>query len=317
MRRAVCFGLWALGPAFILPVARAQEARLSISADTVFVGERFELGVAVEHASNSTIAFQEAPDGDPEAGPLLSFGDAEVFSARRLPPRIDGAVRVDSVVYEAATFALDNAVIGPVIIDLMADGDTSIVRSNTVALPVRSGVSGQENELRPPGPPFPFADPLWVSVLLASGVLVVVALLIWHWRRSRGTRKTAAPRLAPYPEASERLAALGIPEVELAIKPFYVELSDLLRTYLSRTMGVPALELTTRELTDALALDERVPEAALKNFRGTLRVADLVKFADARPDAEACATSIEKARDAIELVEVVVHPPETEQDGEQ
>jgi len=309
-------GVWFLGFGFLIsPSATAQEARLHISADSVFVGERFELRVAVEHAVGSTAVFQEVPEGDPEAGPLLSFGDAEVFSARRLPPMLDGAVRVDSIVFEGASFTLDNAVIGPVLVDLIAGGDTSIVRSNTVTLPVRSVLPAGEAEIQPPGPPASFPRPLWAWVLLAIGVLIVAALLIWLWRRSREKSATMRPRPAPYPEATRRLNALTLPKSEPAIKPFYIELSDLLRTYLSRTLSTPALELTTSELANALASDTRVPELAVKKIRGTLRVADLVKFADMHPESEAHATAIEKTREAVELSEAVVHPPEIPENG--
>ena len=312
MDRTLCFGFCALGFVWMSSVAIAQEARLHVPADSVFVGERFELSVAVEHASGSTAAFQKVPDGDPEAGPLLSFGDAEVFSARRLPPRLDGAVRVDSIVYEAATFAPDNAVIGPVLVELMAGGDTSLVRSNTVTLPVRSVLPLGEADLQPPGPPASFPSPLWVWAFLAAGVLLVGALLIGLWRRSRGRKSSAKPRLSPHPEATQRLHALAIPQINATIKPFYVELSDLLRTYLSRTLGTPALELTTLELTNALASDIRVPEHALNSIRVTLRVADLVKFADMHPDNDAHAVAVEKTREAVELIETVVHPPVAE-----
>ena len=273
------FGSWAVVCALMMGVhpVRSQEARLHISADSVFVGQRFELSVAIEHASGSTVAFQEVPPGDPEAGPLLTIGDAELFSARRLPPRLDGIVRVDSTVYEAATFALENAVVGPFIVYLMVGGDTTIVRSNTATLPIRSVLPAEEAELQPPAPPSSFPNPLWAWVLLVASVLVASALLIWLWRRSRGREAFTKPRLPPYHEATRRLNALTVPERGPAIKPFYIELSDLLRTYLSRTLGTPALELTTRELMTALGSDDRVSEAALKNIRGTLRVADLVR----------------------------------------
>ncbi len=308
--RSIGFGT--LGCALLMSVhpLRAQEARLSISVDSVFVGEWFELSVSVASSAGSTVAFQEVPDGDAETGPLLSFGDAEVFSARRLPPRIESGTRVDSLVYTAATFALDNAAVGPVPVDLVVGGDTITVRSNTIALPVRSVLSGDEGELRPPGPPSIFPNPLWVWVLLGLGILLAAGLLFWLWRRSRALGKSVAPRLAPYPEAFQRLAGLAIPQTEPAIKPFYVELSDLLRTYLARTLDVPALELTTRELSDALASNGRVPEAALKDIRGALRVADLVKFADVRPDDEAHTLALRKTREAVDLVEVAARPPD-------
>ncbi len=294
----------------------AQEARLSVSTDSVFVGERFDLRVSIEHPAGSTVAFQDVPDGDAESGPLLSFGDVEVFSSRRLPPRLSGTVRIDSVVYEAATFAIDGAVLGPVAVDLIADGDTSVIRSSTIVLPVRSVLPADQAELQPPRPPISFPDPLWVWVSLGIGALVVVALEIWFWRRSRRKASFAKPRLAPYPEAVHRIQHLAIPDEEKAIKPFYVELSDLLRTYIARSLNTPALELTTTELTDTLSFDESVPKTALKNIRGTLRVADLVKFADMRPDSDAHMMALRKAQEAVETIEANLHPPEVENDDE-
>ena len=47
-------------------VAIGQEARLHVPADSVFVGERFELRVAIEHSVGSTVIFPKAPEGDPE-----------------------------------------------------------------------------------------------------------------------------------------------------------------------------------------------------------------------------------------------------------
>src|SRR5690606_14094428 len=108
---------------FLVPTVPAQEARLYAPTDSVSLGERFWVAMAVEHGGMAAL-FPEVPVGDPEAGPLLLFGDAEVLAGRRLPPRIDGDVRVDSVVYQAATFALDRATVGPVTVRVVVGGDT-------------------------------------------------------------------------------------------------------------------------------------------------------------------------------------------------
>ena len=288
----------------------AQEARLTVATDTVSVGERFDVSVAIEHSEGSTVTFPAVPPGDPEEGPLLELGDAELFFSERLPPRIESGTRVDSLVYRATTFSLDEAIVGPVVVEVIAGGDTSLVRSNTVAVHVRSVLAGSDANLRPPGPPVSFPNPFWVWVMLAAAAAAVSGLLIWAWRRSGPGAGRGTPRLQPYPEATIRLERLQLPENGPAIKPFYVELSELLRTYLSRTLGTPALELTTREVVHALSSDERVPERALKNIRGTLRVADLVKFADMRPEDDAHATAFQKTREAVQLVEATVRPPE-------
>lgn len=301
---------WGQGPA---PVA-ASRARLYVLADSVSVGERFSVAVAVVHRGTAVV-FPEVPDGDPEAGPLLAFGDAEVFDARRLPPRLDGTVRVDSVVYEAATFALDRAAVGPVAIRIVAGGDTTVVSTGTRTLPVRSALFSMQDSLRAPAPPEPFPSPWPLYALLGFVGLALVLLALWAFRRRR-RRTTLAPPLAPYPEALRRLDALPVePATPEAVKAHYVALSDLLRRYLARTLGLPALEQTTRELVAALRRDGRLPESAVAAVRGTLRLCDLVKFADLRPDAEAHAAARARAREAVEDVEAAVHPPVLEDGG--
>src|SRR5690606_31722830 len=85
---------------------------------------------------------------------------------------------------------------------------------------------------------------------------IVVLLLVRYARKNRGapapipTGRTFDPEVSPFDEAVTRLKRLEQVDLyqDAAVKPFYVELSDLLRTYLERRLQVPALETTTREL---------------------------------------------------------------------
>ncbi|HYE95322.1 MAG TPA: hypothetical protein VD962_03875, partial [Rubricoccaceae bacterium] len=181
MRRLVLLLALAAGP------AHAQAVRLHVLADSVFVGERFSLAVSVDHLDGTTVAFPEVPAGDPEAGPLLAFGDAEILSMRRLPPRLDDRARTDSVVYEAATFALDSALVGPVTVRLSSARDTTTLVSPVVPLRVRSTVPTGTQEPRPPAPPdpFPVAIGPWLLLGLLAAALVVLAVFLWRKRQDR------------------------------------------------------------------------------------------------------------------------------------
>ena len=96
---------------------------------------------------------------------------------------------------------------------------------------------------------------------LPSGFAGLVALMLlglarYYWKHRIPEPEPAVVEVAPmvmtspYEEAIDRLHKLET--VDLAhqtdIKPFYVELSELLRTYLSQRMGLAAMEQTTREL---------------------------------------------------------------------
>ena len=303
----------AAGPAWAQVADPARgEARLYVPSDSVSLGQRFAVAVAVEHGGAAAF-FPEVPVGDAEAGPLLAFGDAEVFAARRLPPQIEGSVRVDSVVYEAATFALDRATVGPVAVRVVVGSDTLTVATGTRTVPVRSELFSMQSEVLPPGTPEAFPSPWPLYALLGLGALALVGLAGWAVRRSRRRRSAPVPALAPYPEALARLDALAAPETPETVKAYYVALSDLLRRYLARTLGLPAMEQTTRELVHALQRGGRLPEGAVSAVRGTLRLCDLVKFADLRPDAEAHAAAHARAREAVEAVEAAIRP----EDGEE
>src|SRR5690606_13211235 len=166
----------AAGPAWAQVADPAGgEARLYVPSDSVSLGQRFAVAVAVEHGGAAAF-FPEVPVGDAEAGPLLAFGDAEVFAARRLPPQIEGSVRVDSVVYEAATFALDRATVGPVAVRVVVGSDTLTVATGTRTVPVRSELFSMQSEVLPPGTPEAFPSPWPLYALLGLSALALVGL---------------------------------------------------------------------------------------------------------------------------------------------
>lgn len=289
----------------------AQTARLHVLADSVFVGERFEVAVAIERAAGVQTLFPEPPGAASGASDPLEAGEAELLALHRFPPEIHGEVRLDSAVYEAATFALDSARVGPVRLRLVAGGDTAEVAAPSAFVGVRSVVpaGAEEPQGLAPLAEFPRA---WGPWLLAA--LLVLALLagIWWGLRRRAPADTSA--LPPHEEVVVRLDRLGAarPHTPGAVKPFYVELSDALRTYLARSLGVPAREVTTRELLGLLEANEHVPAESRAALADVLRRSDLVKFAEAVPDAASHATALARARQAVEPIEASLHPEPAE-----
>ena len=118
------------------------------------------------------------------------------------------------------------------------------------------------------------------------------------------------PQIAPYDEAVERLTVLQAMDLTQAdnIKPFYVELTDILRTYVGRRTHLPALESTTRELLNRLKVSSRgsiLPDEVVTEIDEVLTHADLVKFADLKPILEQTRSMVSETRDAIEDTESV------------
>ena len=296
--------------------AQAQTVRVHVSADSVYVGERFTVSVTATHRFSSTALFPSA-----DAGPDV-FGDLDVIrrmdaSRRFLGPDQPGT-RVDSVAYEVTTFAVDTARIPPLPIRLAAQGDTVRLATSPRRLPVRSTVPSDAQGIRDMTALASFPTPLWPWVMLALAALVVMGGLVYYWRqrhqeepRSEPDAAPDRPRVAPVEVARRRLRRLRRTTDLNALdepKSFYVELSDLLRTYLAHRLQIPALERTTHELMETLRQHPEAPASTTEHIRSVLEQADLVKFADATPTPSEHRAALETTASVLDAIEDALRP---------
>jgi len=301
--------------------ARAQDVRVRthVSADSVRVGERFTVSFTVEHAEDVQVLFPDPADGTD------AFGDIEVMNRRERSRRpLDGGRRVDSVAYEVTTFALDSVRVPAIPIPVVVGGDTSLARTPPRGATVISVIGPESRGIHSVGPLASFPSPWWPWVLagLLTTLLLAGLAYLW-WRRQQPEEATSTVQPAseidqtPYEAATAWIRQLDSYDLSdpAAVKPFYVELSSALRVYLAREWDVAALERTTREVIDALEARSDVPDDAIDRLESVLERADLVKFADVRPDADAHDAAIEDARAALDTLETTPPPTETNVDG--
>ncbi len=296
------------------PVA-AQDVRAYISRDTVSVGDRFTLSVVAEHAGDAAPLF---PPGDPGE----AFGDLDVISASPLFTRLldgpDGR-RQDSILYEVTTFALDTARVSPIPLLFVGGADTLVVQTDSFFVPVRSLVPAEAEGIRNLAPLATFPVAVWPWVLAAA----ILAGLGYAAYRYMNRTPPPAPVVAPAPapvEAPFVYAMRRLDELQKradlndlnGIKPYYVELSEILRIYFSRRLRMPAMESTTFELTGMLkrrAEAKVIPEEALPKVQQIFRVMDLVKFADLLPPPHVGQEALARTRALIETIEASMAPP--------
>lgn len=325
----------ALSPFLPFPAApaNAQNVQAHLSADSVKIGERFTLSLVADHNFMRKARFPEA-SADSGAVGAGRFGDLVVLALRDSSRRYLGraGVRRDSVVYEVTTFALDTARVPPIAVAFVQNGDTVRAATAERLLPVQSvlppGVrAGRDSaSLKPMTPPVAFPRPLWPWLLGGAGVLALAALLayLW-WYRQPEDEETAAPKRPPVPPAEaarrrlrrlEETTDLSDPD---AAKPFYTELAHTLRRYLMHRLGLRAFRNTTAELVSQLqrrTADGALPDAASEHVRRALQRADLAKFADQRPPAEARRDALAEACAAIDDIEGALQPAEPPADSE-
>lgn len=128
-------------------------------------------------------------------------------------------------------------------------------------------------------------------------LVIVAALSPWLWKRYQRNRQLALRRSA-YEIAQNRLNRLLLRRLPQGKKvdAFYVELSDVVRTYLENRFDMRAPELTTEEFLESVSDSPDLTRDHQTLLRQFLRQADLVKFAGVQPGEDIIRRSLDAAQ---------------------
>ncbi len=144
-------------------------------------------------------------------------------------------------------------------------------------------------------------DAQWAWWAGAVALAAVALTGVW-WLRARGRGAAPEPELAPHERARRDLSRLELERLPERgeVEPFYVRLSDIVRAYVEGRFGIAAPDRTTQEFLREASRDPRLAGEHERELAGFLRAADMVKFAEARPDPASCARSLESMRSFVE-----------------
>jgi len=137
----------------------------------------------------------------------------------------------------------------------------------------------------------------WWGYAGAAAILGIGAWLIW--RLFHHDRRDALAADAWARAEFDRLARANHPE-RGDFGPFYDALTAIVRGYVRRRFEIPADRQTTREFLAAASAHPEFPTSETDQLRTLLQLADLVKFAQARPEATSCAAHFTEARAFVE-----------------
>lgn len=141
-------------------------------------------------------------------------------------------------------------------------------------------------------------------ILLVLGILILVGiiifLVIYFNKKTKNKLIENLPKIPPHQIALEKLAKLEANKLWQSgeIKPFYSELTEILRIYIEGIFEIPALESTTDEIMDGI-LTLNLPKEIRNNLRNLLMDSDLVKFAKSHPLPEDNIKYLREAEDFI------------------
>jgi hypothetical protein len=135
--------------------------------------------------------------------------------------------------------------------------------------------------------PKKFSDYLpYLIALFVIGLLGFLSHFLWK-RKTRKVEKPieAIPSIPPHIVAKKKLGLLKEKRLWQTgkLKPYYTELSFILREYIENRFEIGALEATTSELRRMIRTRD-FSEVQQRNILKVLQTSDSVKFADAEPD---------------------------------
>ncbi|MBQ7205686.1 MAG: cell wall anchor protein [Muribaculaceae bacterium] len=205
-------------------------------------------------------------------------------------------------------------------IPYVVNGDTAYCNQLSLkVMPVDVSKMKDINDIKPvEAVPFNLLDWLpdyWWAWLLG---LLLIGAAIWaylkYFKKGVNPLKPVKKRLPPYDEAMLNLQNLKAAQLwqQGKEKEYFTGLTDILRVYIDRRFGINAVEMTSSQIIDTLKKNEET-KAVNEQLEMILEVADIVKFAKARPLADDNEVAFQRAVNFVEATRPVEQPEKKEE----
>jgi hypothetical protein len=263
------------------------------------VGDRFKLELVVRHHRDVKVAEPFTPTLDP----FMILGKKSVT-------RYAGDTIVDVHTLTMAAFATGEPKIPPFIVPYPAEGEVRAAASDSIPVKVASVMPKDMKDINDLKPQIQFPNLLPIWIILALFGAAGLGYLGWRlYRRYRRIRLYGAPLPDPWVEALASLDKVPADDWLASghFKRYYYTVSEILKRYLTRRFGFPAIDQTTTEILRAMKA-AKIPER--EGFGEFFQRADMVKYAKFVPLATEAAAVIPAAR---ELVQATTPKPEPSQ----
>ncbi len=159
---------------------------------------------------------------------------------------------------------------------------TAVATTPETRVTVVTALDGQSAAIEAPGEPFPTPSHVLGWVAGAAAAVALAAAGVWWWRRRpRAAHHADEVAVPPHVKALRALARVReAPRASPAqVEAFYVEVSNVLRTYLEERFGLRAPERTTEEFLRELEGGEHLARGHRAELERFLSQCDMVKFA--------------------------------------
>jgi hypothetical protein len=289
---------------------KSSDVNLKVELNQAFatIGDQVVLTVSVTYPSKTL---------------LLNFGPnnpVEPFQVRevKILPTItlENDKRQEGKEYHFTVFQVGEFILGPVQVTYLdADKKQTTLESDKLYLTVESVLKNEKdrNDIRDIKPVVGIKSRYLIYIIGLLVAILSIAAFFYikqFLRKKELERLNAQVILSPHDEAYQLLTKLKnstLPR-EGKIKEFYVQLSDVIRRYLSRRYLIEISDLTTFELLGKLK--EVQTEGGAYDLVGSiLRDCDFVKFAKYEPSYSETREHLNLAFNLVDRTKIVVPEP--------
>jgi hypothetical protein len=261
---------------------RAADVSVRAVPDSLFAGERLQYVITVHHDGSRPVAVESLATGPATAFDIAGRSE----TSRRLP---DGSVEL-RVSTDLAVFSVGHQRLpGFTVTDRPGSPRASrLIFRPASSVVVMSMTDSTLTRLRPVAPP---VGPGFLPWLLLLPIVAVVLLLLFAVRHL--LKGSPGSLIDPSRFARQKLKSLN-KQLSKGLPPAdgYEALSNILREFLQHRYRFRAMEQVTQEIAEEL--ESRQVKARETVLKLLLR-ADLIKFADGRPDIDECRSSLKIA----------------------
>jgi hypothetical protein len=288
---------------------RTVNARAELARKQITIGDQIYLSVNIS-APPGTEVFPL------DAAAIDALPGAEVIRGEDLEVVAENPERLLEQRFLITSFDTGYVSIPPLAVFFRTPaGVADTAYTDDLLLTVKGAMVTEEGDILPIKPiiaePRNWTDYWWVYLILLGTVLVVA----FREYRKRQTREAPPP---PPPPPPHELALTALDELERRqlwqtgkTDAYYVELTDILRTYLRDCFGIPAREMTSRQITASLQRHDELNRERLAELAELLQLSDLVKFARATPVEELHPAGLKRVRAFV--LETIPSPTVEEQ----
>ena len=293
---------------------RSQYVEVKTEFDTnqIRIGEPFHLDINVHQPEGILVEFPDIADTLVDKVEVIRSFPADTVA-------IDGDLKIHKR-YRLTSFASGLYVVPPMKFHFHTGIWTDSLESYPMMLlvhtvPLDSTIYDVKAPLHMP------VGFLEIFPFLLGGIIFLAAagFLFWYLRRRKMNKPvfgTSKPEDPAHIIAFRELRNLKDEKLwqQSEFKIYYTRLTEIIRRYLGRRYGIPAMEMTSYEILDVWNRSGEDRQDLSDKLNLLLNLADLVKFAKQKPHASENEENMERAFEFIEKTKWIESESEQEDD---